>query len=315
MRTFPTDHLNRRRTGLSFVLTGGGVGANPTWSAPGAPSNLFSSFVRSGVGEYTATLTDKVRDVLLVGATYKNGDYETTPNRKKLILVDAPVAGDQSTLVFQVEEGAGDRTVDEWTDPLAAAAAGLKAATATVASVVALTAADLLTAGKNELLARPRNVTFTTAGGTAADAPANAVIVGTDINGDALTETVTLAQTATISEGVKAFRTITSITYPAADGTNATVSIGFGNKFGLRRKAKTRAGAVNRGTEISAGTFVTNGTLVVAETSPPHGTYTPNSAPDGSKDYALEYESVASADLETGESFHVELALFRGVEL
>jgi hypothetical protein len=315
MRTFPTDHLNRRRTGMTLVLTGGGRGAAPSWDAPGAPSNLFSSFVRTGVGRYVATLAEKARDVRIAGATYENSDYDTTPNRKRILIVDKPVAGDQSTIVFQVEEGAGDRTTDEFTDPLASAAAGLKAATATVASIVTLTAADLLTAGKNELLARPRNITFTTAGGTAADAPANAVIVGTDINGDALTETVTLAQTATIAEGVKAFRTITTITYPAADGAGATVAIGYGNKFGLRRKAKTRAGAVNRGTEIAAGSVVTNGTLVVAETSPPNGTYTPNTVPNGSNDYSIEYESVAAADLETTESFHLELAIFRGVEL
>jgi hypothetical protein len=315
MRTFPTDHLNRRRTGMSLILTGGGRGANPTWRAPGAPSNLFSSVARTGVGRYVLTLAEKARDVLLAGATYDNGDYDTTPNRKRISIIDKPVSGDQMTIVLQVEEGAGDRTTDELTDPLAAAAAGLRAATATTVAPQTVLAAGLLAGGVAELLARPRNVTFTTAGATPADAPATALITGTDINGDAMTETVNIAQTATIANGVKAFRTITSIAFSAADGTGATVSIGYGNAFGLRRKARTRAGAVMRGTEVSAGTIVTNGTLVTAETSPPHGTYTPNTAPNGTNDYAIEYESVAAADLETTESFHLELAIFRGVEL
>jgi hypothetical protein len=315
MRTFPTDHLNRRRTGMTLVLTGGGRGAAPTWDAPGAPSNLFSSFTRTGVGRYVATLAEKARDVRIVGATYENSDYDTTPNRKRLTIVDKPVAGDQSTIVFQVEEGAGDRTVDEWTDPPAASTTGLRAATATTVAPQTVLAAGLVSGGVAELLARPRNITFTTAGGTPADAPATALITGTDINGDVLTETVNVPQTATTASGVKAFRTITSIAFAAADGTNATVAIGYGNVFGLRRKARTRAGAVMRGSEVSAGSIVTNGTLVTAETSPPHGTYAPNTAPNGSNDYALEYESVAAADLETTESFHLELAIFRGVEL
>lgn len=180
--------------------------------------------------------------------------------------------------------------VSEWTNPLAAAAAGLKAATATVASIVALTAADLLAGGLAELAANPRNVTFTTAGGTAADAPANAVIVGTGADDNALTETVTLAQTATIATGVKAFKTITTITYPAADGTDATVAIGFGTKMAFRHKPKERAGGVAVVKELQDGAAPTAGTFVTPTTSPPYGTYAPNSAADGAKDYAVYYE-------------------------
>jgi len=183
-------------------------------------------------------------------------------------------------------------TVDEWTNPVASAAAGLKAATATVASPVVLSASDLLQAGKDALVANPRNVTFTTAGVTPADAPATATIVGTDIDGNPLTETVTLAQTATIAESVKAFKTITSISFPAADGVAATVAIGFGKKFGLTKTVKSRAGLVGVIKEIEAGVAVTTGVYADAATSAPHGTYAPNTAPDGARDYAVYYEYV-----------------------
>lgn len=178
--------------------------------------------------------------------------------------------------------------VDEWTNPAAAAAAGLKAATATVASPV--TVSSFLAGGVAALLAYPRNLTFTTAGGTPSDAPATALVTGTDINNDALTETVTLAQTATIANGVKAFKTVTSVEYPAADGTDATVSIGFGSVFGLSMPIQSRAGRLAVIQEVAVGTVVTTGTFVNNTTSPPNGSYAPATAPDGSRDYAVTYE-------------------------
>lgn len=178
----------------------------------------------------------------------------------------------------------------ELTDPAAASANGLHAATATTVAVQVLLTADLIAGGKTALAAYPRNVTFTTAGGTASDAPATATIVGTDIDGNALSETVTLAQTATIANGVKAFKTITSITFAAGDGTDATIAVGFGNVFGLPSKVQARAGGVAVIKEIQDGTTPTAGTYVSAATSPPYGTWTPNSAPDAAKDYAVYYE-------------------------
>src|SRR6185503_10365947 len=77
---------------------------------------------------------------------------------------------------------------EEWTNLVGLAAPGaavLKAATATVAAIVTVLPAALLAAGLAQLAAHPRRLTFTTAGGTAADAPANVVINGTDMNGAA----------------------------------------------------------------------------------------------------------------------------------
>lgn len=84
----------------------------------------------------------------------------------------------------------------------------------------------------------PRNVTAT-AGGTATDVKAIQVIVaGTNINNEAITETLpafTVNTTGTVT-GSKAFKTITSITIPAHDGTGATTAIGTGAKLGLPSK-------------------------------------------------------------------------------
>ena len=81
----------------------------------------------------------------------------------------------------------------------------------------------------------PRSITAT-AGGTSGDIKAVAVIIaGTNFEDVAITETLpvfTLDTPGTV-EGLKAFKTVTSITVPAADGLGATVSIGFGEKLGL----------------------------------------------------------------------------------
>lgn len=189
-----------------------------------------------------------------------------------------------------------DVAVDEWTDPVALDTAGLEALTATTVAPRTVLAAGLIAGGKTALLTYPRNVTFTNDGsGTPGDAPASALVTGTDINDAVLTETILVPQTATTVEGVKAFKTIVSVAYAAGDGTGAMVSIGFGKKLGLRYPLKLRAGASKVIQEIEAGTVVTTGTFVLPATSDPNGTYSPSTSPDGSKDYAVYYEAATSA--------------------
>jgi hypothetical protein len=176
-------------------------------------------------------------------------------------------------------------SVEEFTNPAAGGAAVLLAAAATVAAPVTVLASGLLAPGLAILAAQPRNITFTTAGGTAADAPATATITGTDRNGKAQTETVNLAQTATIATGVKLFKTIVKIDYPAADGTGGTVSIGIGNAMPLSKTPKARAGAALPIREIVDGALVTTGAIDATNKS-----YTPATAPNGTHDYAVFYE-------------------------
>lgn len=178
-------------------------------------------------------------------------------------------------------------SVVEYTNPVAADPAGLEAATAVTVAPRTVTA--FVAGGVAALAADGRNVTFTTAGGTPADAPATALITGTDMDGAAQTETVNIAQTATIANGVKAFKTVTSVAYAAADGTDATVSIGFGLKLGLPKKPRVRAGLAAIIREIEAGALVTTGAL-----DGPNRTYLPATAPDGSRDYCIYFEHDAT---------------------
>lgn len=81
----------------------------------------------------------------------------------------------------------------------------------------------------------PRNITAT-AGGTAGDIKAIQIVVeGTNFADEEISETLPAftVDTAGTVTGNKAFKTITSITIPAHDGTGATTSIGFGSKLGL----------------------------------------------------------------------------------
>lgn len=81
----------------------------------------------------------------------------------------------------------------------------------------------------------PRAMTAT-AGGTAGDIKAIQVVVaGTNIWGQAITETLPAftVDTAGTVQGSKAFATVTSITIPAHDGTGATTAVGINDKLGL----------------------------------------------------------------------------------
>jgi hypothetical protein len=175
--------------------------------------------------------------------------------------------------------------IDEFTNPAAGGAAALLDATATTLAAQTVLAAALKSGGKTLLAAQPRNLTFTTSGDTAADAPATATITGTDRDGRAQTEVVTIAQIATIAVGVKLFKTVTSIVYAVGQGTDAAVSIGIGNAMPLSKKPKARAGLTAPVREIAVGAVVTTGTLDATNLS-----YTPAAAPDGTKDFAVFYE-------------------------
>lgn len=174
-------------------------------------------------------------------------------------------------------------TVEEYMNPATEAVAGLEAATATTVAPRSVT--TFLAGGVAALLAYGRNVTFTTAGATPANAPASALVTGTGMDGAALTETVVLAQTAATAAGVKIFKTVTDVDYAAADGTAATVSIGFGALLGMSKTIKSRGGLQKPIREIAVGAVVTSGVFDV-----PNLSYAPAAAPNGTNDYALYYE-------------------------
>jgi len=131
----------------------------------------------------------------------------------------------------------GTETADEgiiahlnWTAAEAAAAS----ATAVHAAVTDNGASQTITTGITDPPC-PRNITAT-AGGTAGDIKAiQVVIAGTNYLDEVITETLPAftVDTAGSVTGSKAFKTVTSITIPAHDGTGATTSVGYGDKLGL----------------------------------------------------------------------------------
>jgi hypothetical protein len=185
--------------------------------------------------------------------------------------------------------------VEEFTNLAAAGAALISIAAAS--QVAAGRSATLLALAAN--ISPPRNITVTTAGGTPADAPATATVTGTDINGDPLTEDLTIPQTATIAAGTKTFATVTSIVETAGQGTAATMSYGIGVVVGLGKKVVLRAGLPAVVKEIAAGSLApTPGTFTAPTVAVPNGGYAPNTAANGTNDYALYYEQDLSTNLD-----------------
>lgn len=176
--------------------------------------------------------------------------------------------------------------VEEFSAPAAAGAALLSVAAAS--QVAAGRSATLLALAAN--ISPPRPVSVTTAGTTPADAPASAVVTGKDINGVAMTETLSVGQTATTVTGSKCFASVSSIVETAGDGTGATMSYGIGAAIGLGKPLKSRAGLATAIKEIANAAVVTNGVFVAAATASPNGSYAPNSAANGALNYAVYYE-------------------------
>jgi len=88
-----------------------------------------------------------------------------------------------------------------------------------------------------------RNVTVTVAATTAGHVKAAAiVIVGKNLNGDVISESLTpTVDTPATLVGAKAFASVTSVAVPAQDGDSVTVDVGFGELIGLPYKlAKKR---------------------------------------------------------------------------
>lgn len=183
-------------------------------------------------------------------------------------------------------------------NPAAASATGLHAATATVTTAVEYTEADLVAGGVAALAACPRQVRFTTAGTTPSDAPASATIKGWTLAGYK-EETVTLAQTATTADSAYCWTRIDSISMPAADGTGATIAIGFTSALGLPAKALGRgaSSAVFAIVQelIDGAAAGAAGSLTAPATLGPFGAYTPDATlvPNAARDYIVRYEAAA----------------------
>lgn len=107
---------------------------------------------------------------------------------------------------------------------------------------------------------QPSRITVT-AGGTANDIKAIQVIVlGTDENDLAITETLPAfsVNTAGTKKGAKVFKTVTQVTIPAHDGTGATTSVGLDGSPGVADNDGVMLALTDDGAEavVAAGTDI-----------------------------------------------------------
>lgn len=115
----------------------------------------------------------------------------------------------------------------------------------------------------------PRNITVTQTAVDAEDTNGTVVIVGTDIAGNVITETITPNAGATVA-GAKAFKTVTSVTGAGwvIGGGNDTITVGVGGLIGLpmclTADALVFAGTLN-GTREANLPVITKSTSVLAQ--------------------------------------------------
>jgi len=178
-------------------------------------------------------------------------------------------------------------TVDEFTNPPAADADGLKAGITSATTATAYVAADL-DGAIGPSFTEPRNVTVT-CDDSASTWAGPVLFVGKDVEGRDIQESVVLTNNTTTA-GTKLFAEITNVSWGAQVDANGTITLGIGTLLGLSQPIKSRAGVLNVVREIAAGAAVTNGTFSSAATNAPYGAYVPNTAPNGTNDYAVVYE-------------------------
>ena len=119
-----------------------------------------------------------------------------------------------------------------------------------------------------------RNVTVTQTATDTEDTNGTIVVVGTDLAGNAITETLTPNDGATVA-GVKAFATITSITgvgwaVDGAEGKKDKVTLGFGDLIGLPDKltdtAQVVCASLNNALEATRPAVVVSSTNLESNT-------------------------------------------------
>lgn len=193
---------------------------------------------------------------------------------------------------LMASRGANFRT-DEFTNPVAASVNALKLSIATSASIQTFTGTQLDGATGTAEMVPPRNPTITSSSHANVTAVA-AVFTGFVRNEDG----VLVPQTCTINitngggttdVGDRPMSVVTSIVIPAQGGTAGALQFGFGAMIGLAALVKSRAGLIAPLRQVAVGAVVTTGTFANA-TGSPVCSYTPASAPDGVRDYAVTYE-------------------------
>lgn len=158
--------------------------------------------------------------------------------------------------------------------------AALASATAVHAAItLAAAAANITTAITNPVT--PRVLTVK---GNQAGVAGNVVITGTNINDEAITETIVAADAGTIA-GLKAFKTVTNINVPALVGAGDTIAIGTGPALGIPYKMAYATDVLKC---YFAGAAETLAAQTVSTSDVSLNTVTTTTALDGVKDLVID---------------------------
>lgn len=192
-----------------------------------------------------------------------------------------PVGATARKIVGEIQSSFGYMRRQTWSNALATDADRLLNDQATSNTVVTAV---------TSFLAQPdfaRQITVTP-GGTTASVPAGDVtIVGTNIRGEVISDVVTfLANASTVGATTKAFKTVTSITFPVQDGAGATYDVGINDALGLDRcmtADEVQSASMD-------GTFeATRPTVTYHVSDVSKNTVTPNTALNAAKDLRVVY--------------------------
>lgn len=183
-----------------------------------------------------------------------------------------------ATVLDNLQSSKGYIRRQKWTDAIAVSATALKALTATSSSTT-----TTITPTSQPDFARLVSVT---PGGTTADVKAGSyVLTGTNIRGEALTDTLTFADNDTLKQvSVKAFKTVTSLLVPIQDGAGATFSIGVEDAMGLDR-CMSEASVVDA--YIDGVRETTAATVTFSSTDVSRNTVDPNTALNAARDLTV----------------------------
>jgi hypothetical protein len=205
----------------------------------------------------------------------------------------ADLRADVKSAFDTLESQGGYCRTDEFTNPAAADVDAIKTSIATAASLRTFSGTDLNGVVGEDEMVPPRNPTVTST--TNAHVTAVAVVFRGKLrnaDGDLVDHEVTINTTnggGATDAGASPLSIVEEIEVPAMGGAAGALEFGFGAAIGLSAKVKSRAGLIAAIRQIAVGAVVTTGTIT-NPASCPVSLYTPASAPDGARDYALFYE-------------------------
>lgn len=188
-----------------------------------------------------------------------------------------------ANMKFSADVDRNGRMRMELGQPVVAAAAGIINAQSIAATLTKSVAGIVAAFNPKTMMGKyGRNVTVVLSGAGAVAA----TVFGKDYLGQPMSETFTTNGTTPVV-GKKAFFWIDSLSCALVAAT--TINVGYGTVLGIPYAVGAFTAEYLNGVAATAGTKVVAVlTAQTATSGDPRGTYDPNSAPDGSRDFVLE---------------------------